>query len=206
MNCEWAKKFKWKFTKFSVHPSLFLHKLFLTHFNLIKHLMALIVITLLFFLSEQMFSPTVWCMFALMETVVVSTVSKVYLSKGCSLLFSSILTNPYLTPIRKICSRSNIRKNVENFVEICLLTLCWNKTPSIILGQSQGLPSGNFTNESLMVLFCRSQSPFDWEWYAEVMRCTVPTMLCKSLLTSLTNSLPWSLIWNFIHPCRHTTW
>ena len=152
-----------------------------------------------------MFSPAAWCMFALMEIVDVSSASNVSLSKACSLSFSAIPTNLYLTPIGEICSRSNISKNGENFVEVCLLTLCWNKTPLIILGQSLGLPSGNFTNESLMVLYCRSQSPFDWEWYAEVMRCTVLAMLCKSLLTSLPNSLLWSLIWNFIHSCRHTT-
>ena len=35
------------------------------------------------------------------------------------------------------------------------------KTPSIILGQSQGFPSRAFTKESLMFLFCRLQSPFD---------------------------------------------
>ena len=36
-----------------------------------------------------------------------------------------------------------------------------NIFPSTILDQSQGFPSRTFTNKSLMVLFCRSQSPFD---------------------------------------------
>ena len=43
----------------------------------------------------------------------------------------------------------------------------------IILGQSQGFPSRTF-------IFCRSQCPFDWESYAEVMQCLVPIMLCKT--------------------------
>ena len=152
-----------------------------------------------------MFSPAVWCVFALMEIAVVSTASNDSLSKGCSLSFPSIPTKLNLTSIGKLGSRLYIRKNGENFVEVYLLPLCANKTPSITSGQSQGFPSRTFTNESLMVLFCRSQNPFDWVWYTEVMRYSVPIMLCKTLLTSLTSSLPWSLIWIFIRPCRYIT-
>ena len=151
-----------------------------------------------------MFSPAVWCMFALIEFAVVSTASNVYLLKGCSLSFPSIPIKLYLISIGEVGSRLYIRKNGENFVEVCLLTLCANKTPSIILGQWQRFQSRTFTN-NLMVLFCRSQSPFYWGWYAKGMRCSVPIILCKILLVSLTNFLSWSLIWIFLHTCRHIT-
>ena len=120
-----------------------------------------------------------------MEIAVVSMASNVSLSKGHSLSFPSIPTKLYLTSIGKVGSRLYIKKNGENVVEVCLLTLCANKTPSIILGQSQGFPSRTFINESLMVLFCCSQIPFDWELYAEVLCCSLPVMLCK--LTNFAN-------------------
>ena len=34
-----------------------------------------------------------------------------------------------------------------------------------------------------MVSFCHSQFPFNWGWYAKVMRCSLPIMLRKTLLT-----------------------
>ena len=142
-----------------------------------------------------MFSTAVWRMFAVMEISVVNTVSKVSLSKGRSLSFPSISTKLCLTSIGKVGPWLYLRKNEENCVEVCLLTLCANIFPSIILGQYQGFPSRIFSNEFLMVLFCPSQSPFDWGWYTEVMQFSVTLMLCKTLLTSLTSSLPWSLIW-----------
>ena len=110
-----------------------------------------------------------------------------------------------MTLIGKVGFRLYTKKNGENVAEICLLTLCANKTPSIILGKSQGFPLRTFTNEFLIVLFCRSKSLFDLGWYTEVMRCSVPIMLCKTLLTSSTNSLIWLLNWIFIHLCRHIT-
>ena len=63
-------------------------------------------------------------------------------------------TKLYMTSTGKIDSRLYIRKNGENFVEVCLLTQCANKTPLILLGQPQEFPSRTFANESLMVLFC----------------------------------------------------
>ena len=80
-------------------------------------------------------------MFALMEIAFVSTTSNVSLSKGCLLSFPSVLTKLYLTSISKVGSRLYTRKNGEKFVEVCLLTLSANKTASIILNQSHGLPS-----------------------------------------------------------------
>ena len=73
-------------------------------------------------------------MFALMEIAFVSTTSNISLSKGCSLL---------LTSISKVGSQLYSGKNGEKFVEVCLLTLKANKTASIILGQSHGLPPKN---------------------------------------------------------------
>ena len=149
-----------------------------------------------------MFSPAVWCIFALMETAVISTASNVSLSKG-SLSIPSISTKLYLTSTDRVGSWLYIKKNGENFVDAFLLTICTNKTLSIIFGKSQGSPSRRAYQESLTVLFCRSQSLFDLGWYAEVIRPSTPIMLCKTLVTSFTNSLPWTLIWIFIHPCRH---
>ena len=121
-------------------------------------------------------------MFAVMEIAVESAASNISLSKGYSLSFPSISTI-YLTSIAKVGLWLCIRKNVETFVEVCLLTLCANKTPSIILGQSQGFPSRTFTNMYLVILFSCSQGPFGLGWYAAVMLCLVPIMLCKTLLT-----------------------
>ena len=86
-------------------------------------------------------------MFALMEIAFVSTILNISLSKGCSLLFSSVSTKLYLTSISKVGSQSYSGKTGEKFVEICLLTLKGNKTPSIILGRSHGLPSRTLTND-----------------------------------------------------------
>ena len=96
-----------------------------------------------------------------LEIAVKSKASNISLSKGCSPSFPSISTKLYLTLIGKVGSRLYTRKNVEHFFEVRLLILHANKTPSITLGQSQGFPSRTFTNESLMVLFCRPQRPFD---------------------------------------------
>ena len=89
------------------------------------------------------------------------------LLKWYSLSLHSVSAKMYLTSIDKVDSR--LYKNGKNFVEVCLLTLCVNETPSVILGQSRGFPSRTFTNDSLMVLFCPSQSPFDSGWYALVV-------------------------------------
>lgn len=134
-----------------------------------------------------MFSLAVWCTFALMEIKFVSFASRASLSNECALWFTSIPTKLYLTSIDKVGSRLYVRKNGEDFVELCLLILCVNKIISIIFGQSRGLPPRTVTNEFLMVLFWRLQIPFCWGWYAEAMRWSVPTILCKTLLTSFTN-------------------
>ena len=59
----------------------------------------------------------------------------------------SVSTKLYLTSISKVGSQLYSGKNGEKFVEVCLLTLSANKTPSIILGQSHGLPSRTLTND-----------------------------------------------------------
>ena len=100
-------------------------------------------------------------MLALMEIAVVTMASNVSLPKGCSLPFPSISNKLYLISIGKVGSRLYTGKNDKNFVEVCLLTLCAKESPSIILSQSQEFTSRTFTNDFLMVLFCRSQSPFD---------------------------------------------
>ena len=182
-----AKSFKWKFTNFSIHPSLILQKNFLTHVNLVKHLVASIITTALFFCTQQMLSPVVRCMLALMEIAFVSTTSIVSLSKGCLLSFPSVLTKLYLTSISKVGSRLCTRKNGEKFVEVCLLTLSANKTPLIILNQSHGLPSKTLTNFFFFFDTPILSFPFDWGWYTEVISCSVPIMLCETLLTSYTN-------------------
>ena len=128
------------------YPSLILQKNLLTHVNLVKHLVASIITTALFFFTQQMLSPVVRCMFALMEIAFVSTTSIFSLPKGCLLSFPSVLTKLYLTSISKVGSRLYTRKNGEKFVEVCLFTLSATKTPSIILNQSHGLPSKTLTN------------------------------------------------------------
>ena len=143
-----------------------------------------------------MLSPVVRCMFALMESAFVSTTSNVSLSKGCLLSFPSVLTKLYLTSISKVGSRLYTRKNGEKFVEVCLLTLSANKTPSIILNQSHGLPS-----KTLIFFFWYTYS-FVPIWLRMIHRsysCSVPIILCETLLTSYTNCFPWFLIWIFIH-------
>ena len=134
---------------------------------------------------------------------------KRFFAERCSLSFPLVPTNLYLTSVGKLGSQLSIRKNEEKYVEVCLVTLCANKTPSIILGQSQKFPSRNSGLSSLMSFwwsysvvceahFCLLQS---LTWYAEVMHCSVPVILCKTLLNSLTNSFPWV----FIHPCWRIT-
>ena len=68
-----------------------------------------------------------------MEIAVVSTASNVSLQKERLLSSPSVPNKLYLTSIGKVSFRLYIRKNGQNFVEVCLLTLCANKTPSIIL-------------------------------------------------------------------------
>ena len=113
------------------------------------------------------------------------------LLKWYSLSFHSVSAKMYLISIDKVGSRLYIRKNGKNFVEVCLLTLCVNKTPSVILGQSRGFPSRTFTNDSLMVLFCPSQSPFDSGWYALVVNLnshtSMPTYNLQIIIMKLSN-------------------
>ena len=112
-----------------------------------------------------------------------------FIKKSCKL---------YLTSIGKVGTRLYIRKNGENFGKVCLLTLCVNKL--IIFGQSQGLPSRTFNNNSSMFLFCRFLSPFDWGRYAEIMHCSVPIMLCKTLRTEQWRRvLPPTIYWNSLY-------
>ena len=94
-----VKPFRRNFTTFSIHPSLILQKHFLTYFNPVNHLMASIITTTLLFYTEQILSPAIWCMFALMQIAFVNTVSNVSLPKGCSLLFPSISNKIYILDI-----------------------------------------------------------------------------------------------------------
>ena len=87
-----------------------------------------------------------------MGIAVVNTASNLSLLKRCSLSLPSISNKLYLTSTGKVGSRLHTGKNGENFVEVCLLTLCANKT-SIILGQSHGFPSRTFNNDFLMLVF-----------------------------------------------------
>ena len=136
-----AESFKWKFTNFSIHVWFFISTFWPTLILLSTWW------TTLFFCTQQILSPAVWCMFALMETTFVSTTSNISLSKGCSLSFPSVSTKLYLTSISKVGSQLYSRKNGEKFVEVCLLTLSTNETPSILLGQSHGLPSRTLTDD-----------------------------------------------------------
>ena len=70
-------------------------------------------------------------------------------AKGCSFSFPSISTKLYLTSFGKVGTELYIKKKSQNFVEACFLTICANKAPSNILGQSQGFPLRTFTNMSL---------------------------------------------------------
>ena len=180
-----AKSFKWKFTNFSIHPSLILQKHFLTHVNLVKHLEASIITTALFFCTQQMLSPVVRCMLALMEIAFVSTTSIVSLSKGCLLSFPSVLTKLYLTSISKVGSRLYTRKNGEKFVEVCLITLSANKTPSIILNQSHGLPSKTLTK-------------FFFFWYTYSVVPIWLRMIHRSYKLLSADHVVWNFA-NFIH-------
>ena len=94
-------------------------------------------------------------MLAFMEIAVVNTASNLSLLKRCSLSFLSISNKLYLISTGEVGSGLHTGKKGENFVEVCLLTLCANKS-SIILGQSHGFPSRTFTNDFLMLVFFRS--------------------------------------------------
>ena len=183
--------FKWKFTT-TVHPSLILQKHILTHLNFVRHLMASIIITALFVLFRANVC-TNYLMYVCFygDRSCRHGIRSFFVEKSVNFYSLSIPTKPYSTSIGKVSSRL-YRKYGENSVEVYLLALCANETISIILGQSRGFPSRTFTNGSLTILFCRSQSPSNWERYAEIMSCSVLIMLCKTLVTSLTNSLPWS--------------
>ena len=76
-------------------------------------------------------------------------------------LVSSVPFKLYLMSTGRTGCLLCIRKNGENFVEECLLTLCANKTPSITYGHSDGLAFKAFTRDSLIFRFWRSQRPFD---------------------------------------------
>ena len=134
-------------------------------------------------------------MLALMEIAVVSMASNVSLPKRCSLSFPSISNKLCLTSIGKVGSRLYSGKDGKNFVEVCLLTPCANKSPSIILSQSQGFPSRTFTND-----FCWSFSVVHKAQLTEDDTPKLCVMLCETLRTSFTNSL---LIVNrnLIYPC-----
>ena len=140
------------------YQSLILHKHFLTHLNLAKRLVASIITTL-FFCIQQMLSPAVQYMFTLMEIAFVSTTSNVSLSKGCSLSFPSVSTELYLTSISKVGSQLYSGKSGEKFVEVCLLTLSANRTPSIILGQPYGMTNDFFDAPILSFPFAEDDTP-----------------------------------------------
>ena len=167
------------------YPSLILQKNLLTHVNLVKHLVASIITTALFFCTQQMLSPVVRCMLALMEIAFVSTTSIVSLSKGCLLSFPSVLTKLYLTSISKVGSRLYTRKNGEKFVEVCLITLSANKTPSIILNQSHGLPSKTLTK-------------FVFFWYTYSVVPIWLRMIHRSYKLLSADHVVWNFA-NFIH-------
>ena len=132
MNYEWAKLFKWKFTIFSVHPTLIFQKHFLTHFNLVRHLVTSIMIRALVFLCRTNVSTGSLMFICSHWYCSCKQGIKRFFAGRCSLSFTLVPTNLYLTSVGKLGSQLSIRKNEEKYVEVCLVTLCANKTPSII--------------------------------------------------------------------------
>ena len=161
MSWEWAKRF----SAFSVHPSLILQKHFLTHLLLVRHLMASILITMLFFLCR---------------TNVFTSHAIFVCSHGdrrCKLGIKRFFVERVFTFTPFNIDEDTTRLPIIHRKE--WWKFCWSifakptckKNPLVILGQSQGFPSRTFINETFMVLFCCSESPFIWGWYTEVMHC-----------------------------------
>ena len=146
--------------------------------------------------AEKMISPAVWYIFALTEIAVINTESNVSLSKGYSLSFPSMSTKFG----RRLVNRFPIiiKKNGKKFVEVCLLTQCANKPPLIILRQlhrdSHQEPSYSVVHNAHLI---ENHTPKLCN--AQYRSC------CVKLHSSLSNSLPWSLMRIFIHQCLHLT-
>ena len=123
--------FKWKFTTFSVHPSLILQKHILTHLNFVRHLMASIIITALFVLFRANVC-TNYLMYVCFygDRSCRNGIRSFFVEKSVNFYSLSIPTKPYSTSIGKVSSRL-YRKYGENSVEVYLLALCANETISI---------------------------------------------------------------------------
>ena len=64
-----------------------------------------------------------------------------------------------LTSISKVGSQLYSGKNREKFVEVCLLNLSANRTPSIILGQPHGMTTDFFDAPVLSFPFAEDDTP-----------------------------------------------
>ena len=115
MNCEWSKPFKWKFTNFSVHPSLILQKHFLTEFNLAMHLMVSIVITTLFvFCRTNIFTSCLMFVCSHEDHICKHGLKRFFDEEVFT--FIPFNTKLCLTSIGKLGSWLYIKKNGEHFL------------------------------------------------------------------------------------------
>ena len=83
-----------------------------------------------------------------------------------------------------------VKKNGEYFADKRRHTQCAKRTPSVLCGHSSGCAPSPFTKAFFIVLLSLSTRPFDWEWYAEVIRYSTPARSCQQVHKPLTNSLP----------------